>query len=175
MRIAHKFQPDIDKLTRGLTGDVQGARRAGFINVVTTIEARAKKNAPVKTSNLANTGTSDVNADATKGTIKFTAPYAGYVHQGTGLYGPHKTKIVSKEIVIIRPKTAKGLFWPGAAHPVKMVKTTKPMFWPGMKHPVPSTKGMKRNPFLLKAYTETDIPRTFTEGANHYLAQKGGQ
>lgn len=43
------------------------------------------------------------------------AKYAIYVHEGTR---PH----------IIRAKTAKGLFWKGAAHPVKQVKHpgTKP-------------------------------------------------
>lgn len=169
MKIDYKIQPDLDKLAAKLTGDVRGARRAGMINVVTEVEARAIKYAPVKTSNLANTGTSDVNADGSVGTVTFTAPYAEYVHRGTGLYGPHKTRIVSKKHIVIRPKNAGGLFWPGAKHPVMMVKTTKPLFWPGMKHPVHSTKGMKANPFLYKAAKDSDIEKLYIAGAERYL------
>ena len=173
MIITHKFIPDLNRLAAKLTGDVRGAKRAGMIEIVTEVESLAVKNAPVKTSNLANSGTSNVNADGTSGTVTFTAPYAGYVHRGTGLYGPHKTKIVSGQMITIVPKNAKGLFWPGAKHPVRMVKTTKPMFWPGMKHPVHSTKGMKANPFLSKAALEADIEKLFTEGAENYLKQQG--
>ncbi len=173
MIVTHKFVPNIDKLTRNLSGDVRGARRAGFINVVTTVEARARKNAPVLTSNLANSGSSDVNADATRGTITFSSSYAQYVHEGTGIHGPHKTRIVSTKKTVVSPKNAKALFWPGAKHPVMFVATTKPLFWPGAKHPVHSTQGMKANPFLERAYRETDVPKTFIDGANNYLARKG--
>jgi hypothetical protein len=147
MRIAYKIEPDIGRLAAKLTGNIQGARRAGMINIVTEVEARARKYAPVKTSNLANSGTSDVNADGTVGTVSFVAPYSEYVHEGTGLYGPHKTKIV--------PKDKKALFWPGAGHPVRAVK------------------GMEGNPFLLKAAEESDMERLYIEGANNYLAHKG--
>ncbi len=169
MNITHKITPDLNRLANGLTRNSPGARRAGMINVVTDIEARAIKYAPMKTSNLANSGTSDVNAEGTVGTITFTAPYAEFVHRGTGLYGPHKTRIVSKKEITIVPKNAKGLFWPGAKHPVQMVRTTKPLFWPGMKHPVHSTKGMKANPFLLKAAQDADIEKLYVEGAERYL------
>lgn len=54
--------------------------------------------------------------------------YARYVHDGTGLYGPLRRKIV--------PKTRKALHWPGAAHPVK------------------SVKGMRARPFLAEAAEE---------------------
>lgn len=144
-----------------------------MINIVTEVEARARKNAPVVTSNLANSGTSDVNADGSVGTVSFTAKYAGHVHQGTGLYGPHKKRIVSPNKATIVPRNKKALFWPGASHPVRLVKTTKALFWPGMKHPVHSTKGMKPNPFLLKAARETDMEKLFVQGAENYLAQKG--
>lgn len=174
MKITHKITPDLNRLANGLTHNSTGARRAGMINVVTEVEARAIKYAPVKTSNLANSGTSDVNADGSVGTITFTAPYAGFVHRGTGLYGPHKTRIVSRKEITIVPKTAKGLFWPGAAHPVQMVRTTKPLFWPGMKHPVHSTAGMKANPFLLRAAEDSDIEKLYVEGAERYLERALG-
>ncbi len=169
MKIDYTITPDLHRLANGLTHNSTGARRAGLINVVTEVEARAIKYAPVKTSNLANSGTSNVNTDGTVGTITFTAPYAEYVHRGTGLYGPHKTRIVSKKEITIVPKNAQGLFWPGAQHPVKMVRTTKPMFWPGMKHPVHSTAGMKPNPFLLKAAQDSNIEKLYVEGAERYL------
>lgn len=54
--------------------------------------------------------------------------YARWVHDGTGLYGPLKRKIV--------PRTKKALHWKGAAHPVK------------------SVKGMKPRPFLAQAAEE---------------------
>lgn len=147
MNIDYKITPSLDTLAKKLGENAPGARRAGMINIVTMVEARGRKNAPVKRSNLANSGTSEVNADGTTGTVTFSAPYAQYVHEGTGLYGPHKTKIV--------PKGKRALFWPGAAHPVRAVK------------------GMKANPFLLRAAKESDMEKLFTEGAKNYLKQKG--
>lgn len=40
--------------------------------------------------------------------------YAPYVEFGTGIYGPQGQPIT--------PKSAKALYWPGAAHPVRSVK-----------------------------------------------------
>lgn len=147
MNIEIKIKPDLTRLAQKLTGDLQGARRAGMLNIVTEVEARARKYAPVRTSNLANSGTSDVNADGSRGTVSFIAPYAQYVHEGTGLYGPHKIKIV--------PKNKKALSWPGAAHPVR------------------SVRGMHGNPFLLRAANESDITRLFTIGAERHLQRQG--
>lgn len=143
MIIQHKFTPDLSSLASGLKRNIRPARRAGMINVVTMIESKARVYAPVRTSNLANSGSSDVNAEGTRGTISFVAPYAHYVHEGTGLYGPHRTKIV--------PKNKKALYWPGAAHPVR------------------SVKGQKPQPFLLRAAQETDIETLYVEGAENYL------
>lgn len=143
MKISYKIQPDLNRLSAKLPADVQGARRAGMNNVVTEVEARARKRAPVKTSNLANTGASDVNADGTIGTVKFTAPYAEYVHRGTGIYGPHKQ--------MLRPKEKKALYWPGAAHPVRAVR------------------GMPAQPFLARAAEEADIGALYMEGAERYF------
>jgi len=146
--IQHKFVPDLNLIGKRITMIAEGSRRAGLTNVVTSVETLATKYAPVRTSNLANSGTSDVNNDATIGIVKFTAKYAGYVHEGTGLYGPRKTKIV--------PKNKKALFWPGASHPVR------------------SIRGMKPNPFLTKAAQESDIPQLFIEGAERIVRRIGG-
>jgi hypothetical protein len=146
MELKFKIQPDIARLAAKLPRDASGARRAGMINLVTEVESRARKYAPVRKSNLANSGTSEVNADGSRGTVSFIAPYARYVHEGTGLYGPHKTKIA--------PKAKKALYWPGAAHPVR------------------SVKGMKANPFLLKAAKETNMAKLFVEGAERFLKRR---
>jgi len=144
----HKFIPELNLIGKRLTMISHNARRAGLINVVSEVEARAIKNAPVskpKGGNLANSATSEVNNDATRGTVRFTAKYAGYVHEGTGLYGPRKT--------LIRPKNKKALYWPGASHPVR------------------SVRGMKPNPFLTKAAEESNIPALFIEGAERVIVK----
>lgn len=146
MLIKHKFMPPLNRVAAKLGRITEGARRAGLTNVVSEIEARAIKEAPVRTSNLANSGTSEVNAQATKGVVRFTARYAGFVHQGTGLYGPRKTKIV--------PENKKALYWPGAAHPVR------------------SVKGMRPNPFLVRAAEQSDIPALFIEGAERIIRRE---
>lgn len=147
MELNFKIQPDLVRLARKLKGDVQGARRAGMISLTAEVEARARRNAPVRTANLANTGTSTVNSDGSQGLVSFTAPYAGYVHEGTGLFGPRKKMIV--------PTEKKALYWPGAAHPIRAVR------------------GMKGRPYLMKAAEDSDMAELFTEGANHYLQRQG--
>jgi hypothetical protein len=140
--------PDMAKWARELDADFLGARRAGLINILADVEARAVKGAPKRTSNLAGSGSSDVNAEGTKGTVSFSAPYAQFVHEGTGLYGPHKKLIV--------PTNKKALSWPGARHPVR------------------SVRGMVGRPFLTDAAAATDPNRLFTEGLNNYLTRERG-
>ena len=143
MRFEYHITPGIDQVVRSMGTDIRASKRAGMINVVTTVEGRARKYAPVKTSNLAGSGSSNVDRDGNTGIVTFAAPYAPYVHQGTGLYGPHRTKIV--------PKNKRALFWTGARHPVK------------------SVRGMKGNPFLVRAAQETDMAGLYAEGAQNYL------
>lgn len=59
-------------------------------------------------------------------------PYAVWVHRGTGLYGPFKSRIV--------PVRKKALYWPGARHPVK------------------STAGQVANPFVERTYNQIKNP-----------------
>ncbi|MHB8772969.1 MAG: hypothetical protein ACYC7J_18395 [Syntrophales bacterium] len=140
--------PDMAAWARELEGDYAGGRRAGMINVVAYIEALAVRGAPRRTSNLANSGSSNVDADGMKGEVVFGSPYAAFVHEGTGLYGPHKAPIV--------PKQKKALYWPGARHPVR------------------SVRGMVGRPFLTDAAEATDADAVFSEGMNIYLAQRRG-
>jgi len=138
---------DPNQLFKSLQGDMKPARKAGMTNWLTTVEAVAVKDAPKRTSNLARTRTSNVNDDGSRGTLAFTAPYAEWVHDGTGLYGPHKTKIV--------PTTKKALFWPGARHPVR------------------STKGMRGNPFVRKAKDSVNGDDLYRDGMQNYLSHRG--
>jgi len=116
---------------------------AGMVRLVEAVEAKAKEEVPVATSNLLRSITSTVSPDGTRGEIRATAPYAKFVHEGTGLYGPFKR--------LIRPTTKKALFWPGAAHPVK------------------SVKGMKPNPFFARALRRVDAQKEFSAGTMNYL------
>jgi len=125
---------------------------AGMTWLVEAIEAKAKKEVPVKTSNLLRSITSNVSADGKKGTITAAAkkdgkPYGLFVHEGTGLFGPFKR--------LIRPTTQKALFWPGALHPVK------------------SVKGMKPNPFFTRAVSQVDPQKVFEDGVWSYLQKFG--
>lgn len=69
-------------------------------------------------------------------------PYARYVHDGTSAH-------------IIRPKNGKALYWPGARHPVRMVR-----------HP-----GTKANPFVQKTYEEVKpyVDTIFTKALNNIV------
>jgi hypothetical protein len=129
-------------------GVVMGdARRSGMINLVEEIEARAKKEVPIRISNLLKSISTNVSIDGTKGEIVAGAPYAEFVHRGTGPYGPYKQRI--------RPTTKKALFWPGALHQVK------------------STKGQKPNPFFDRALSKIDLQAKFGEGIFNYLKKIG--
>lgn len=119
------------------------ARRAGMINLLATVEALAVKHAPVRTSNLARSRTTSVLEDGNKGILAFTAPYAEFVHEGTGLFGPHHQRIT--------PTNKKALFWAGA------------------KHPVRSTAGMKGRPWVRQAADEIDATAAYQEGIRNYL------
>ena len=151
MKFSVKITPDMEKMFRDLGSDVNAARRAGMINLIEDIEARAVKLTPVVTSHLVNTETSEIKDDGRIGIIKATAKYARFVHDGTGRYGPYK-----KDIVII-PSKAKALYWPGAKHPVRRV----------------TQKGIKGNPFFLKALKQISPGEVYEEGVRKYLQSKG--
>ncbi len=76
--------------------------------------------------------------------VRPATDYAYYVHEGTK---PHK----------IYPKNGKALFWPGAAHPVRVVN-----------HP-----GTKGNPFMprLLDLSRADIMRHFQDAVNAALQE----
>jgi hypothetical protein len=88
------------------------AQRARMLGLL-AIESAAVEEAPHVTGNLANSITTDRVS-----LVHAAAPYAQFVHEGTGLYGPRRTQI--------KPKTKKALYWPGAIHPVASVAGIKP-------------------------------------------------
>jgi len=86
--------------------------------------------APAKTSKLRqNIQASHSGLTGKVGPNLSVTPYAIFVNSGTR---PH----------IIRPRTAKALYWPGAKHPVKMVH-----------HP-----GTKANPFVERTAMKAEGP-----------------
>jgi hypothetical protein len=139
-----KVTPQFTELLARLGPDIDRGFEFGMTNVVTDVEARAVKKAPVDTSNLVNSITSFVANNGRTGVVKATALYAQFVHDGTD---PH----------VIRPKSKKALFWPGAASPFKKVN-----------HP-----GTKPQPFITDALEEADIDALFNEGLQNFLRRRG--
>lgn len=105
-----------------LRGLVQKSKHAAMQRAVLVVEGEAKREAPVRTGNLRRTITSRVEQGGDRGVVGTNAPYARPVHEGSR---PH----------LIRPVRAKALMWPGAGHPVRVVK-----------HP-----GNKANRFFVRA------------------------
>lgn len=138
-----KITPSVKRLLDQPEETMRQSIWSGLTNLVEEIEARAVKEAPVKSSHLVNSITSSVAHDAKKAEVSVTASYAEYVHGGTGLFGPLKRRIF--------PRTKKALFWPGAAHPVR------------------SIKGMKPNPFLTRALNKIRPQKVFEDGVLAYL------
>jgi HK97 gp10 family phage protein len=90
--MAPGYQADLEQLVQPL-----------LEQVAAEVETDIKRNAPVDTGDL-------VRSVRRRGNIiTISAPYWHFVEYGTE---PH----------IIRPRTKQALWWPGAHHPVKMVR-----------------------------------------------------
>lgn len=132
---------DLSRLPGVLAKNAERAiKRTGLLT-----EARAVRYAPVarfggkkKGGNLKNSGTTEFSGSgfSTVAKIKFTAPYAIYVHEGTGIFGPKQRPYV------VEAKNKKALYWRGAAHPFKKV----------------TIRGMRARPFLKQA-AEEEFPK----------------
>lgn len=134
-------QNDLEKLEKVLPMKAAFAvKRVTFL-----IEAKATRFAPYarfaggtrggrKGTNLKQSGTAEFSGSGlqTVGAVKFTAKYAIYVHEGTGVYGPKQKPYV------VEARHKKALFWPGAPHPFKRV----------------TIRGMRARPFLKQAFEE---------------------
>ncbi len=106
----------------GLAQSVEGRIADGFQSVLEAMHERARGLAPVRTGRLRDSIATYISGRL-KGGLRYGAPYTKHLHHGTGLYGP------SGRMIVIRPRNKKALFWPGAAHPVSIVrqKGIKPM------------------------------------------------
>lgn len=132
---------DLKKLERVLPKKAEQAIKRTTL----LIEAKAVRYAPYarfaggsrggrKGTNLKQSGTSDISGSGfeTVGMVKFTALYAIYVHEGTGIYGPKQRPYV------VEARHKKALYWKGAPHPFKKV----------------TIRGMRARPFLKQAFEE---------------------
>jgi|Deesub1362A_J573_1020465.scaffolds.fasta_scaffold01721_2 HK97 gp10 family phage protein len=92
--------------------------RRTILFALQAIESLAVEEAPHRTGNLVNA--IQVEQTATGGRIFVGpgAPYARFVHEGTGLFGPRRQPI--------RPRVKRALFWEGARHPVAQVRGARP-------------------------------------------------
>lgn len=109
------------------------AAERGVKRVTLSIETAAVKNAPERTGNLQNSSTVQFKGAGfeTVGEVRFTAKYALYVHEGTGIFGP-KGKPFG-------PVEKKALKWTGPDGLAVFAK---------------SVIGMPGRPFLKKAFEE---------------------
>ncbi len=126
--------PDLTALFAALEEDVRAAIKAGLHALAREIEAHATEEAPVRTSNLVNSISSYLAPGGMQAVVRAAAPYAGYVHEGTGLFGPHQREIVIK-------RTSRK----GDAYEVHR-------------------KGHKPNPFFTRAVGGVDAGAIFEQG-----------
>ena len=101
-----------------LPGDFRQGVKRGTLQGLLAIESIAVEEAPHATGNLVNALTTEQTETGGEVFVSGAAPYAKYVHQGTGIWGPKKQRI--------RPTQKKALFWPGAPHPMASVAGQKP-------------------------------------------------
>lgn len=124
-----------------LAEDFAARVRRASLRGLLAIESAAVEEAPHRSGNLINAITTAANNSGAGGQVFVSgaAPYAQYVHEGTGIFGPRHERI--------KPTSKKALFWPGAGHPMK------------------SIAGMKPNPFMDRgAGRATDpVARAFEE------------
>ena len=114
-----RFRITNDEALRRLARGVPAEMRRGMLRFVTYAEGRAMGIVPTVSGNLRASITSGIEGEA-DGYLTATAPYAVFVHEGTGRYGPAGQDIV--------PKQAKALafFWMGKQRFFRRVRGVKP-------------------------------------------------
>lgn len=136
------------EMLKGNTGPVLADLKRRAIRVQTA----AVRLAPVDRGRLRQSITHEIRTTPTGlvARIGTNLPYARYVHDGTGIYGPTGQPI--------RPKTAKVLAWPtrgitsvrASSIPGRGPVVSRSQTATGMAF-ARSVKGVPPNPFLLKA------------------------
>jgi hypothetical protein len=119
-------------------------------NVLTKTANQCRSTAPADTGRLRASHRQELVVHASLllvGRVYSTAPYAGYVNRGTGIYGPSGAPIT--------PKAAKVLVF----HAGRMIGPLRV----GEKHAAPSqrdlvfamqVKGSPANPYMIRAFKE---------------------
>ena len=100
--------------------------RAALTNSASRVQSEQRQRAPHRTGTLQRSIL--VQIKFPKAEVTAQEKYAVFIEEGTGPF-------------TIKPKTKKALFWPGAKHPVKMVRhpgiKAKPFFKPGYDAALP--------------------------------------
>lgn len=100
--------------------------RAALTNSASRVQSEQRQLAPHRTGTLQRSIL--VQIKFPKAEVTAQEKYAVFIEEGTGPF-------------TIKPKTKKALFWPGAKHPVRMVRhpgiKAKPFFKPGYENALP--------------------------------------
>jgi len=116
MDIKFHLDPDPRQIAQKLKKDIADVIQSGLLRVAGTIEAEAVTIVPRRTSNLANSIRKYLTS-RNSAVVTATAPYAIFVHEGTGIYGPEKRPF---DIWAINKK-ALAFTWQGKKIVVKKV------------------------------------------------------
>lgn len=100
---------DFTRVANQLTGLVKSNKYTAMDRATLHVLSIAMREVRVKSGTLRRSHARKVEAGGNRGIVGTKLPYARPLHEG---YGPK----------VIRPKTAKALYWKGARHPVKMVR-----------------------------------------------------
>ncbi len=125
----------------GLISKIREGTARGFASVLSAAQEAARREAPLRSGRLRDS----INAyltGATAGVLVSEAPYSSYLIEGTGVYGP------SGRPYVISARKGRALSWPGATHPVRLVRQ----------------KGIRPRDFLGGAVDDPLIARAFGEG-----------
>jgi hypothetical protein len=116
MDIKFHLDPDPRQIAQKLKKDIADVIQSGLLRVAGAIEAEAVAVVPRRTSNLANSIRKYLTG-RTSAVVTATTPYAVFVHECTGMYGPEKRPFD------IRPKDKQALAftWMGKKIVVKKV------------------------------------------------------
>ncbi len=148
MQLLIRFVPPVSTVIEGIIGDIVAAKRYAITKTTGLLTGSIQENEPVDTGNMVNRTTYEV-IDEDNAVIKITAPYAKWVNDGTGIYGPYKTPIV--------PTTAQALrFIIGGQTFIRR-----------------SVKGMQGRHFVEKGIAKRNLQADYANAVTEYLARKG--
>lgn len=109
----------VEELTKELSEAMAAAVSDAVIAAAARIEGRAKEMAPVDTGNLRNS-IQHRQTGRFEAEVAAHAEYAAAVEFGTGIFSVAPG--ADHQPIVIKPRQAKALYWPGAKHPVRQVR-----------------------------------------------------